>query len=225
MVEHLQKRKSFLEKSMKQTKFSFLGKERLEHGGDLQRGKRKVERPLVPKKWIHLTLKRESLFSLAHQIRDQSETMRDQTQTKPSPQPRRLALFAPGNHAVENLLYTHAHKFGIEIGRIAMNWNHVHIYFKIPSRKAYNAFIRTVTAALARSLSRKLGFKIKNLFDLRPYTRILKTWKEFTELQNYFDENDQEARGILPEKEKAERARKKKKRRPSPRKTRSYCPV
>jgi REP element-mobilizing transposase RayT len=220
MIQHLQKTKSSLEKSMKQTKFSFLGKERLEHGGDLQCGKRKEERPLVPKKWIHLILKRESLFSLAHQIRDQNELMQDQTQTKPSPQPRRLALFAPGEHAVERILYTHAHKFGIEIGRIAMNWNHVHIYFKIPCRKAYNAFIRTVTAALTRFLSRKLGFKIKNLFDLKPYTRILKTWKEFTELQNYFDENDQEARGILPEKEKTERARKKKKRKPSlPRKS------
>jgi REP element-mobilizing transposase RayT len=217
MVEHLQKRKSSLEKSMKQTKFSFLGKERLEHGGDLQRGKRKEERPLVPKKWIHLTLKRESLFNLAHQVRDENEA-------KPSPQPRRLALFAPGNHAVEKILYIYAHKFGIEIGRIAMNWNHVHIYFKIPSRKAYNAFIRTVTAALTRFLSKKLGFKLKNIFDLRPYTRILKTWKEFLELQNYFDENDQEARGMLLEKEKSERARKKKKRRPSSRKVRNRCP-
>jgi REP element-mobilizing transposase RayT len=201
---------------MKQTKFSFPGKERLEHGGDLQLGKRKVERPLVPKKWIHLTLKRESLFSLAHQVRDENET-------KPSPQPRRLALFAPGEQAVENILYTHAHKFGIEIGRIAMNWNHVHIYFKIPSRKAYNAFIRTVTAALTRFFSRKLGFKIKNLFDLRPYTRILKTWKEFTRLQNYFDENDQEARGMLLEKEKAQRTRKKKKRRPSSKTQTGLC--
>jgi REP element-mobilizing transposase RayT len=217
MIQHSQKKqKTSLEKSMKQTKFSFLGKERLEHGGDLQRGKRKAERPLAPKKWIHLTLKRESLFSLAHQVRDQ-------TQTKPSPQPRRLALFAPGEHAVEKILCTYAHRFGIEIGRIAMNWNHVHIYFKIPSRKAYNAFIRTVTAALTRFLSRKLGFKIKNLFDLRPYTRILKTWTEFKKLQNYFDENDQEARGMLLEKEKADRARKKKKR-PSPHKAvRTSC--
>jgi hypothetical protein len=66
---------------MKQTKFPLLGgKTRLEYGGDLCLGKRKEERPLSNKKWIHLTLKRESLFSLAHQVRDENET-------KTSPQP------------------------------------------------------------------------------------------------------------------------------------------
>ena len=78
-----------------------------------------------------------------------------------------------------------------------MNWSHIHMIFMIPSREAYKAFIRTLTAAMVRAISKFAGKTLKGIFDLRPYTRILEWGRDHRNVMNYHDLNDLEARGYI----------------------------
>ena len=79
-----------------------------------------------------------------------------------------------------------------------MNWTHVHLAIGIPSRKHYYAFIRTLTAAIVKALSKSQKKNLKGIFNLRPYTRVLSGWgREFLALIQYILENQQEACGLL----------------------------
>ena len=77
--------------------------------------------------------------------------------------------------------------------------------FMIPSREAYKAFIRTLTAAMVRAISKYAGKALKGIFDLRPYTRILEWGRDYRNVMEYHDLNDLEARGYVrrPKKTKA----------------------
>ena len=82
--------------------------------------------------------------------------------------------------------------------------------FMIPSREAYKAFIRTLTAAMVRAISKFAGKALKGVFDLRPYTRILEWGRDYKNVLNYHDLNDLEARGYITRKKKATPAKSKK---------------
>ena len=83
----------------------------------------------------------------------------------------------------------------------------------IPSREAYNAFIRTLTAAMVRAISKYFGKSLKGIFDLRPYTRILEWGRDYRNVMDYHDLNDLEARRYIkrPKKTKAKKHSKNKK--------------
>jgi hypothetical protein len=81
----------------------------------------------------------------------------------------------------------------------------------IPSKKAYLAFIRTITSLLVSFLSKLKGRSLKGLFDLRPFTRILSWGRDFRNVINYHELNDMEARGLFIRKKKAKSSNKKSK--------------
>ena len=85
--------------------------------------------------------------------------------------------------------------------------------FTIPSREAYKSFIRTLTAAVVRAISKFAGKALKGIFDLRPYTRILEWGRDYRNVKDYHDLNDLEARGYIkrPKKHKAMKKSKNKK--------------
>jgi REP element-mobilizing transposase RayT len=156
---------------MRQTCFGFLSDYKKEFGGSLLVGKRRSARPLSTKLPLHLVLKCCA-----------------------------RAYFNPGNRSLEKILRDHAFKFGLKIYDISLNWSHIHLLILIPSRAAYTAFIRSVNAALVRFISAKLGKVLTQIFELRPYTRILSWGREFLGVQAYLKLNDQEARGLLDRK-------------------------
>jgi REP element-mobilizing transposase RayT len=159
---------------VKQSSFGFLSDYKKEFGGSLLVGKRRSVRPLSTKLPLHLVLKCSG-----------------------------KAYSNPGNRSFEKILRDHARKFGLKIYDISLNWSHIHLLILIPNRPAYTAFIRSVNAALVRFISAKLGKILQQIFDLRPYTRILSWGREFLGVQAYLKLNDQEARGLLLRKKKS----------------------
>jgi REP element-mobilizing transposase RayT len=145
--------------------FSFLKNYKKEFGGSLLTGKRKCRRPLSTKHPIHLILKTG-----------------------------RAKLFHPANNDLVKIIKSDAQKFGVKIYDVAVNWSHIHLLIQLPSRDAYNRFIRSITSRLVAYFERKSGWNLKGLFDLRPYTRILTWGKQMITVLNYSQMNKIEAK-------------------------------
>jgi REP element-mobilizing transposase RayT len=146
--------------NMRQTGFSFLKNYRKEFGGSLNVGKRKSRRPLSTKKPMHLILKSS-----------------------------RKKVFHPANKDLNEILRSDAKKFGIQIYDLAINWTHIHLLIKIPSREAYLRFIRSATSRFVTYFSQKAGWSMRGLFDLRPFTKILEWGKQFQNVIKYHVKN------------------------------------
>jgi len=167
---------------MRQLGFSFQNNYKKEFGGSLLYGKRKSARPLSTKKPIHLILKCTG-----------------------------KRIFSPTDRKLENLIRHQSNKYGIKIYEVALNWTHVHLLIKLPSRDAYVAFIRTVTSLIVHFVSKSKGFvsktngvnlktkdlDLKSIFDLRPYTKILSWGKQFQRVVEYIELNILEALGLI----------------------------
>ncbi|MBC7371933.1 MAG: transposase [Bdellovibrionaceae bacterium] len=153
---------------MKQFQFGFLNDFKKSFGGSLLNGKRKSARTLSTRNPIHAVLK-----TSAHRC------------------------FTPGNGTVEKLIRDHASRCEIKLYRISLNWSHVHMIFLIPSRSAYKKFIRTLTSALVSHFSKVTGNNLKNIFDFRPFTRILAWGRDLKRVLDYHDLNDLEGFGYI----------------------------
>jgi REP element-mobilizing transposase RayT len=149
---------------MRQTGFSFLKNYTKEFGGSLLIGKRKARRPLSTKSPIHLILKSSG-----------------------------NKIFHPGNTDMNSIVRSDAKRFGIKIYDLAVNWTHIHLLVKIPSREAYNQFIRSVTAKLVIYFSKKAGWSLKGLFNLRPFTKIISWGRQFKNGLQYMIKNQIQA--------------------------------
>jgi REP element-mobilizing transposase RayT len=149
---------------MRQTTFSFIKTNyKKEFGGSASQGRRKGQRPLATKVPIHLVLKSET-----HKI------------------------FNPRLKMLEQLLVVESKKHGIKIYDFAINWSHIHLVIKIPSRAAYKSWIRSLTSQLVQKLSAQLKQNLAGLFSLRPYTKILSWGRQFQnalkyQIYNYFE--------------------------------------
>lgn len=159
---------------MRQASFGFLKDYKKEFGGSLLEGKRKSQRPLSTKHPTHLVLKSYG-----------------------------NAYFNPGNRKIQELIQRQSKKYGIKLYDSSLNWSHIHLLILIPSRKAYKAFIRTLTALLVRSISKAKGKSLKGLFDLRPFTKVLSWGRQFKKVIEYHTLNDLEAHGLITRKKAA----------------------
>lgn len=167
---------SFREVPLRQNKFDFMNDFNKSFGGSLLRGKRKTARTLSTKKPIHLIFKTSG-----------------------------RKFFNPGNTSLERIIHEHASKYKIKIYRLSLNWSHFHMIIQLPSRSAYNAFVRTLAAAIVRKVSKYFGESLKGIFDLRPFTRILEWGRDFQNVMGYHDLNDLEARGYVKRPKKTDK--------------------
>ncbi len=84
-----------------------------------------------------------------------------------------------------------AKRWGIRIYKYAIEKGHIHLLVRIPTRAAYKNFIQRATGAIA------LKLKIKDLWDLRPFTRIVNWGKDFKQVGAYIEMNFLEAEGFI----------------------------
>jgi REP element-mobilizing transposase RayT len=149
---------------MRQTSFSFIKSNyKKEFGGSLDIGRRKVQRPLSTKAPIHLVFK-----SLKYKI------------------------FNPRQKIIQQLILAESKRFGIKIYDFAVNWSHIHMIIKIPSRGAYKKWIRSLTSQLVQKLSAHLKQNLVGLFDLRPFTKIISWGRQFQRALRYQIYNQRE---------------------------------
>jgi REP element-mobilizing transposase RayT len=144
---------------------------RTAHGGAETRGKRKLERPLSTKGWVHLVLK--------------SDKARGQ-----------YGFLLPKNHLiVHQIVQLKANKFGVRIAKIANVGNHIHLKIRITSRASFQKFLKSVTALIARKVTgARKGKPFGRFWQGLAFTRVLKSRCEEWNLDRYINSNRQQAR-------------------------------
>lgn len=104
---------------------------RLEFGGSLNKGRRKVARPLAFKKPIHFVLKAQNPWLLLKQREEVEGTVRKMSK-----------------------------RFGVILYSLAVNADHIHLVVRLHSREFYRKWIRALTSLLVRSVQ-GLKFKLR----------------------------------------------------------------
>jgi REP element-mobilizing transposase RayT len=166
---------------MKQISFGFYKNYTNSFGGSLLVGKRKSKRPLSTKNPIHLILKSNH-----------------------------KGVFAPGNISLEKLIFSQIKKFNIRIYQHAINWSHIHLVIKLHNQQDYKKFIRSITSIMAQKIRAKLQKTDKayeKVFELRPFTRVLKWGRDFKITMSYQILNQLESLGMIKRVESATRKR------------------
>src|SRR6185503_10348171 len=143
---------------------------RVSHGGGLNNGKRKLERPLSKKKWIHLTMRSSKAKGA-------------------------LSFKTPKNEvAINQILKSKAKKFGVKIADRANVGNHLHLKIKIHSREAFQKFLISVTGLIARTVTgARKGKPFGKFWDELAFTRVLQSYTEELRLDGYLMANRMEA--------------------------------
>lgn len=93
------------------------------------------------------------------------------------------------NSFIEAVAKRLAEKFSCRLYDVAIAEDHVHLVLKIPGRREYAAFVRSLTGLIAR----KIG---PGLFRLLPFTRVANWGKDFRSLKSYLRKKREEAAGI-----------------------------
>lgn len=140
------------------------------HGGEKSRGKRKVARPLEPKKALHVTFR--------------------------SARARGKWSFLRHRDAVANSL-EQASRFGVKVYRCENVGNHLHIVLKGKSRSAIQNFLRVFPQRLVfRVTGARKGAPIGRFWDSLVFTRIVEWGRDWRNLHNYLEKNRFESLGI-----------------------------
>jgi REP element-mobilizing transposase RayT len=141
-------------------------KVRLNHGGEIRKGRRKRKRTILPNKWIHLCFK--SKKAVGH-----------------------LSLLH-GRHQrkISQLLAKKAKQNFVEVGDFVNMGNHLHIKLKPHSRRHFIRFMRALPGMIARCVTgASRGNSFGKFWDSLAYTRVINTRFELFQLAKYFDAN------------------------------------
>jgi REP element-mobilizing transposase RayT len=144
-----------------------------EHGGSLRTGRRKVARPIDPKRPVHVVLKSEratgalSLLLRSKQIRE--------------------------------LIDRVARQFEVRIYQFANAGNHLHLLARAKTRKGLRNFFRVIAGQIAQLMtgSRK-GRRVEPFWSAPVYTRIVEWGRAFGHARSYVLRNELEASGLIP---------------------------
>lgn len=126
----------------------------------------------------------------------------------------------PGNaKKIEAIIQKFAGKNGVTILSWANVGNHLHFHLKLFKRGSWRPFIRALTAAIAMAVTgvnrwnRLKGREKLRFWDRRPFTRVLKSFREKLTLKDYIEINQlegfgnskQDSRDILAERKEQQR--------------------
>lgn len=179
---------------------SFFQPEPRQFGGSLLKGNPKIQRPLSPKKPLHLVLKSKWTFG------------------------EKSMLTRQNSKIVDQIIRKQAKTFGVRLYHLVNVGNHLHLVVKIEDRKLYRKFIRAISGLIPRQVLKKergpgllrqkqagghsssvqgtkqnpregaaaeRGSQIGggSFWLLRPFTRIASWGRDFLNLKNYMLRN------------------------------------
>lgn len=158
---------------MKAKQLQFFDKISLEHGGALNKNKRKNIRPLTTKKPIHVTLR--------------------------SSKARGVYSLLNFNRKIEKVISKSAAKFAVTVYKKANSGNHLHLQIRGKKRDGIQNFFRSISSQIARLITgAKKGKPFGKFWDNLIYTRVLSSWaKEFRVLGEYIEQNTLETLGLI----------------------------
>ncbi len=99
---------------------------------------------------------------------------------------------------IASILAKFAKKNGVILLSFANVGNHIHIHLRLTNRHTYRPFIRAVTSAIMMAttgVSRWSKHRVKNFWDLRPFSRVIRGFKAFLTLKDYIRINQYEGEG------------------------------
>ncbi len=146
-----------------------------EHGGSVDKAKRKGRRPLDVRKALHVTLKsskaKGELSLLGSSRKDQ----------------------------IESLVRQKAGTYGIHLYHYANVGSHLHLCLKFSNRRMLQTFLRVVPGIIARLVTgARRGQRLLGRFwDDRVYTRIVEWGRDFRNVVNYVELNVLEGMGLV----------------------------
>ena len=139
---------------------------RTTHGGDLRKGRRKLARPIDPKRAMHVTFKSSRArgeYSLLH--------------------PR-------NSRQVTGILYRAAYRNGVELKQVGNSGNHVHLLLKGRTRKAIQDFLREAAGQIAQKILRAKKGQAKGRFwDALAFSRVVERGCDETIVSRYVIKN------------------------------------
>lgn len=146
---------------------------RLNHGGELGKGKRKSRRPFDPKRPLHVVMR--------------------STRAKGE-----WSMLHPKNtRRVNGIVREAASKHDIQLFKFANVGNHLHFLFRARKVEALRAFMREVSGQIAFQItgSRKTHPLKGKFWDLLPYSRVVSWGRDLKAVTSYLIGNLFEAAG------------------------------
>lgn len=157
----------------RQPSFNFARIYRLSHGDESSLGKRKVMRPLDPRKPLHLVLKSARARGAWSFL-----------------QPR-------FKREISSILYSQAHRWGVELMSFSNVGNHLHLLVKFPSRRAFQAFLKVITGRIAMLITKsRKGFSVGRFWDKTVFSRVVQWGRDFERISTYLVKNFVEPLGF-----------------------------
>ena len=150
---------------------NFLEKKSFAYGGALLK-KRKARlhaRPLTTKATMHLVLR-------SSQARGEYSLLQKEHKL-----------------IIDNVFRKFSKIHAVKILKLVNVSNHLHLEVKLGRRASWRPFIGAVTGAIALKIGKG---KLKRFWDRRPFTRILRSFRERIILRKYFELNELEALGM-----------------------------
>jgi REP element-mobilizing transposase RayT len=146
-------------------------KPRKQHGGDINKGHRKMARPIATKSPMHIVLR-------SHRARGVYNM-----------------LTATNRRRIEARLHEDAANNHVKILGFANVGNHLHITAQAKTRQGFIAFLRTFTGMVARICTGAKKGKAKGQFwEKLAFTRIISWGKDKRVMDRYIHINAQESR-------------------------------
>lgn len=150
----------------------FKEKHTTEHGGSLNKNKRKIRRPLAQNKPVHLILKSQLVLQVGG--------------------------FKTQDKILHSTLFKYSKKFNIKIYERAICSNHIHICLHSPNPNQFKNFLRTLTGQIAIQIKQKFPeLKNKPFWETRPYTRVIGWGPQLDHMLNYIEKNRLETLGWI----------------------------
>ncbi len=139
--------------------------QKTEHGGSLQKGKRKTARPFHHRLAMHVVLK--------------SSRARG-----------KLSLLHPlHKNRIEQTVSLLSKHYRVRIYRFANVGNHLHLLLQAPDKKSFQNFLRALSGTIARLITGAKKGLPRKFWDHLAYSRLVTWGREYTTVLRYLIRN------------------------------------
>jgi REP element-mobilizing transposase RayT len=147
---------------------------RIEHGGEVRRGRRKLSRPIDLRRPLHVVMR-------ASRARG------------------RWGMRTRGNERLVGwALRRFAARYRIRVYEFANADNHLHLLLRTSTRLELQNFLRAFAGVTARLITRaRKGFRVGRFWDFLSYSRVVTWGRDFRTVRSYVIENRFEALGLI----------------------------
>ena len=116
----------------------------------------------------------------------------------------RLSLFTK-RREIEQLVRRLANQFSVKVFEFSNNGNHLHLAVQARERVGFQQFLMAVAGQIAQRMtgSQKGKPLTRKFWDFIPFTRIVEWGRDLEHVILYVMQNQQEALGLLPVRNKA----------------------